>query len=336
MLEHLTSEQIEQYRARRLKPEEFLQADRHLFSCAVCRAQLPPGELQSAFSKLKRNLQTASDRDSHLDYQLLEAFVDNRANELDREIVESHIEMCSDCAAELKELQAFAAMLKSSAEADKPTVVAPSLWQKFLAGIGLSTAGASFSVWRLAAVAAMLLLIAAVSTLVIFQLRNFKSQQMAQSDNHQATPENLNANQNKPANPVIATEGNQNQQTSNKNIAPPAPPRPTSVFAFLVPLEIGKGGGDESTLKIAPDVGFVDLKVAIKNAEGKTFTARLKKQGGGARNFKMIKTQDGFVALRIRANELSDGFYYLTIRRAPAEADDSPIETGFTVVKLKN
>jgi hypothetical protein len=44
----------------------------------------------------------------HLDYEEhLEPYVDGKANDIDREIVESHVALCSTCAAELKDLLEF-------------------------------------------------------------------------------------------------------------------------------------------------------------------------------------------------------------------------------------
>ena len=42
----------------------------------------------------------------HLDYdQHLVAYVDGTANNIDREIVESHVALCSECAEDLRDLQ---------------------------------------------------------------------------------------------------------------------------------------------------------------------------------------------------------------------------------------
>src|SRR5689334_8421117 len=43
----------------------------------------------------------------HLDYELLELYVDDKADDIDREIVDSHVAQCSQCADELRDLLAF-------------------------------------------------------------------------------------------------------------------------------------------------------------------------------------------------------------------------------------
>jgi hypothetical protein len=61
----------------------------------------------------------------HLDYeQHLEPYVDGKANDIDREIVDSHIALCSQCADELRDLFAFkeqpVAAIKSDARVTSP------------------------------------------------------------------------------------------------------------------------------------------------------------------------------------------------------------------------
>src|SRR5215218_1772510 len=44
----------------------------------------------------------------HLDYnEHLEPYVDGKVNEIDREIVDSHVALCSQCATDLRDLLAF-------------------------------------------------------------------------------------------------------------------------------------------------------------------------------------------------------------------------------------
>jgi hypothetical protein len=49
---------------------------------------------------------------AHLDYDILESYVDGRADAIDREIVESHTAFCSLCGRELRDLETFAAQLR--------------------------------------------------------------------------------------------------------------------------------------------------------------------------------------------------------------------------------
>ncbi len=336
MLEHLTDEQIASYRKRDLKPDELLAASKHCLSCEQCRNRLnESGKLQAAFKNLHRNLQTAARASpEHLAYEMLEAYVDNRADELDREIVESHLELCGDCANEIRELQEFAALMQAPADKEDRPAEKVTLRQRLLSLIGLrktamETSGA-FAGLRLAGLA-LVLLASAASVFMIYKVLNSEPGPIARgNENLPPANQNLNANQAVPENPVIAY-GNQNE--ANKN-SPRPQPQPTSVLAFLVPLEISRGGGDErSTLRISPEVGFVDLKVEVQNSDGKSFTAQLQKIGGPVRNLKAGSARNGAVSFRVAVSALSNGQYYMKIFRLPRDPDDSGIETLFKVEK---
>jgi hypothetical protein len=102
MSEHLSQAQLAGYRGRTLYPDELLAADRHLASCDECHERLT--RILPAVGKLDESREGPF----HLDYdQHLEPYVDGRANDIDREIVDSHVAVCSECAADLKDLLAF-------------------------------------------------------------------------------------------------------------------------------------------------------------------------------------------------------------------------------------
>ena len=112
MTEHLSSEQIQKYRQRVLPPSELLATDRHLAECGTCREQL--GGVESA-AALLTDLRAAQQEESdHLSYEQMAAYIDLRTDDVDREIVEGHVEFCSRCEAELGQLQKFAAELSSA------------------------------------------------------------------------------------------------------------------------------------------------------------------------------------------------------------------------------
>lgn len=62
----------------------------------------------------------------HLDYEQLELYVDGKADEIDREIVESHVAQCSQCADELEDLLEFKEQTAASSTADST-----SRWQQW-------------------------------------------------------------------------------------------------------------------------------------------------------------------------------------------------------------
>ena len=94
---HPDAEALDRYRRRTATPDELLATDAHLATCDECfhavRAEHDSVELPSA-------------GDKHLTYEELEAFVDGRADALDRELVTAHTAQCAQCAAELADVKA--------------------------------------------------------------------------------------------------------------------------------------------------------------------------------------------------------------------------------------
>ena len=101
-LEHLSETQLTGYSRRSLDPDELLAVDRHLASCDECHERL------TRILPAVANPAVESEGPFHLDYeQHLEPYVDGKANDIDREIVDSHVAVCSKCAADLKDLLEF-------------------------------------------------------------------------------------------------------------------------------------------------------------------------------------------------------------------------------------
>ena len=107
MSEHLSQTQLTAYSGRTLPPRELLAVDNHLASCDVCHERLT--RIQPAVAKLATSESfEPGEGPFHLDYeQHLERYVDGKANDIDREIVDSHVALCAKCANDLKDLLAF-------------------------------------------------------------------------------------------------------------------------------------------------------------------------------------------------------------------------------------
>jgi hypothetical protein len=118
MSEHLSSQMVERYRQRLMSPAELLDFDDHIVCCGVCRQRLfNTVHLQAEASSLRLELNSLPDvLAQHPDYFDFAAFVDDRLDTADREILKSHIEMCEDCAEELRDLLAFKASLANVPE----------------------------------------------------------------------------------------------------------------------------------------------------------------------------------------------------------------------------
>ena len=97
--DHLSETQLKGYSERTLNPDELRAVDSHLASCDECHERLArtlPGAIRPI------------DEPFHLDYeQHLEPYVDGKADDIDREIVDSHVAVCSRCATELEDLLEF-------------------------------------------------------------------------------------------------------------------------------------------------------------------------------------------------------------------------------------
>lgn len=125
MSEHLSQNQLAGYSGRKLDPDELLAVDRHLASCDVCHQRLTRNLPAAA----KLSFESGSGP-FHLDYeQHLEPYVDGKADDIDREIVDSHVALCSKCADDLRDLLAFK---KQPAAAAAGAARTPSRWKQWL------------------------------------------------------------------------------------------------------------------------------------------------------------------------------------------------------------
>lgn len=143
--EHLTGEAIELYRTRRASAAETLAAQNHVAACADCRERLAAAvEADSALLSLRNQMSQDDDfgADSHLPYEQLALYVDGGLDEVEREMADSHLSFCADCADDLADLRGYG-RLASSAEL-KPAVhvapaEAPSTWRRLVALLGTFT-----------------------------------------------------------------------------------------------------------------------------------------------------------------------------------------------------
>ena len=124
MSEHLSQSQLAGYSGRTLDSEELLAVDGHLASCDICHERLTVAKSAAGPSF------DSGEGPFHLDYdQHLEPYVDGKANDIDREIVESHIAQCSKCAEELRDLRAFTQQPAVAITGD--TTVTSSRWKQW-------------------------------------------------------------------------------------------------------------------------------------------------------------------------------------------------------------
>jgi hypothetical protein len=120
---HLTDDEIARYSGRKMTPAELLEGDNHLASCAECyrRAQQSQGFDDKLLLASKAFAKAAKYEVTHLTYEQLVALADDQLNDIDREIVESHLEFCAPCEKELNDLlEVKARMAPVSAQVRAP------------------------------------------------------------------------------------------------------------------------------------------------------------------------------------------------------------------------
>jgi hypothetical protein len=110
---HLSDEEIARYCGQRMLGGELLAADNHLAHCDTCYARMGEGEEgRNRLVAASRAFDEAvSCEVTHIGYEQMAGLVDGRLDEVDREIIESHIEMCPQCEAELDDLRDVSARM---------------------------------------------------------------------------------------------------------------------------------------------------------------------------------------------------------------------------------
>jgi hypothetical protein len=315
MSEHLSEEQAERYRARTLSPAEKLVVARHLAACDECNQRLNPiNQSPARLADLRRNLRPrARETLHHLDYPLMEAYTDKRADAIDQEIVESHIELCTDCAAELQELQTLAVTMQQTAtrkEAVKPP--APSLWTRFIGWIGLSSGGSALSVAG-AAAAVALLAVVGVGVFMIYRsgltgsgTRIAQTRNAVSPGGQGPTINHNNANT------------NTNPPNTNAMIAENHPPKANP---YVIDLPLSRGDGE--VYKIPPDRDPVMLRATVRKEANKQYEGRLVRPNGSSIPLGIVNAaKNGKVIFAVRASRLASGDYSLKIYRVPREGNE--------------
>lgn len=121
MSEHLTEQQIKGYRERTISAADLIALDSHASSCHQCRNLLSMTSEEELF-ELSEELNSESTPE-HLDYDKIVAYVDGSLDDVDMEIAESHLAICTRCELLLSDLSVF----KDEIKADVGREYAPPL-----------------------------------------------------------------------------------------------------------------------------------------------------------------------------------------------------------------
>jgi anti-sigma factor RsiW len=115
VLEHLTEETIEHYRASKLSAPEWLAVQEHVGACEACRARLKEAvkadaALLSLYDQLKVEGFIHEANQEHLPGEQLAFYVDGKLDEVEREIADSHLVICQSCAGDVADLRRYQAV----------------------------------------------------------------------------------------------------------------------------------------------------------------------------------------------------------------------------------
>ncbi len=118
--EHLNENELKQYGESNLSPREFLRLQAHLETCEGCQrrlAEMFPNIAEREEVLLIEDLQADVKYDFHLNYdEHLKPFIYENISVIDKEIVESHVEVCAVCREDLRDLLNFHRELEQERE----------------------------------------------------------------------------------------------------------------------------------------------------------------------------------------------------------------------------
>ncbi len=119
--EHLTAEEVAQFRERALTPAQRRELDAHVVGCESCLRQvLDPAHSPLAFTSLTEAFMPSVDeKPFHLSREELKRYKGEVLDEADRTIFESHLEICSECSREAAEAQAIAGAVSATGQSAK-------------------------------------------------------------------------------------------------------------------------------------------------------------------------------------------------------------------------
>ncbi len=139
MIEHLSESQLKKYLVG-LPPAELLALDGHLSQCESCRGNLQKLQHNTANIAHLRALfaPVANMEPTHLSWEELTDYADQKLAAADREVVKSHLEICEPCSAEWHDLSAFATHLSSFPDKEFAPPRPPTWWQKVSSMFGFS------------------------------------------------------------------------------------------------------------------------------------------------------------------------------------------------------
>lgn len=105
---HLSEPRLRQYHQRSLPPKERVAVNEHLASCDECyRHYSEMYSIPDASTPIAIDW-PSSEAPQHLDFdEDIIPYIEGRLDDVQQEIVESHLALCSQCTSEVQELREF-------------------------------------------------------------------------------------------------------------------------------------------------------------------------------------------------------------------------------------
>src|SRR6266851_4856715 len=117
MNEHLSTEIVNRFQRQDLNLGDKRQIYDHAAECDRCRTQIVDsrgGEGVVLQSLLEQLLPDSLDEPYHLEFEVIEGYVDDTLDRIDRETAEMHLEVCAECSAEVVDFRESLATIKAA------------------------------------------------------------------------------------------------------------------------------------------------------------------------------------------------------------------------------
>lgn len=204
--EHLTAGQIDAANKRSAPPAELLAALDHLAACEACREKFDSAhKIHAAFEALREDLRQQP-YNNHLSFEELAGYVDDSLIQADREAVDSHIDLCSSCAAEAADLRAFKAEMTTYPEIERSPARASTLRERVVSFWRVS----AYRIPVLLATAATVTLLCVSITLLMRKDNANLQTEVSELRHNDETPQGQGT-------PAAPAEAEKPQQTSAQN-----------------------------------------------------------------------------------------------------------------------
>lgn len=211
MSKHIREKDLQDYGAGKLPPREFLRVQAHLENCAECQRRVDemfPNISERYEALFLEEMQNDVLNDFHLNYdEHLKPYIYETIDAVDREIVESHVEICAECREDLRDLLQFHRELEQEKEIRE--LSKPHWWQNLTEWFSASSRK---TVWL--AFASILILIGA--GLIWFFVSN-SNNEVTQNQQNQPDTFELPVNETAPNLENSAAQTNQNADLPKTN-----------------------------------------------------------------------------------------------------------------------